>query len=113
MMYSLWSSSAAVTPPISALNPVPESALGTTSDRRSRTSSWVASSWGEVVGMTVIRAASPASLITGFATNWTPSCALRSETSPFRSLGEDPAGSSAAITSGPFEPGPNPSVLRS
>ena len=41
-MYSLWSSSAAVTPPISAVMPVPSSCRGTTSSRSRLTRSSVA-----------------------------------------------------------------------
>ena len=57
VMYSLWSSSAAVTPPTWAVMPVPPSASGTTSSRRCLTRSSVSSSCGEVVGITVTSAA--------------------------------------------------------
>ncbi len=64
-MYSLWSSSAAVTPPISAVIPVSPSSSGTTSSRRWVTRSSVSWSWGDPSGITVTIAASPASLICG------------------------------------------------
>ena len=68
---------------------------------------------GDPFGITLIIAASPASLITGSATNATPgSLRSRSASASMRACAEA-SGSSAAITSGPFVPGPKPSVLRS
>ena len=58
-MYSLWSSSAAVTPPTSTVMPEPPSGSGTTSSRSRLTRSSVSLSWGEPFGITVISAASP------------------------------------------------------
>ena len=70
-MNSDWSSSAAVTPPIWTSIAVPSNWPGTTSSRICLTRSSVASSCGEVFGITVIRAASPAWLIRGGTTNAT------------------------------------------
>ena len=112
-MNSLWSSSAAVTPPTSAVMPVPPNDCGTTSSRMRWTRSEVSLSCGEPFGITVTIAALPASLMRAGATNatsWSP----RSRCAKASTFGSaDASGSSAAITSGPLEPGPKPSVLRS
>jgi hypothetical protein len=65
------------------------------------------------LGTTVSIAASPASLIRGGATNATPGSLRRVWASESIFAFPDAFGSSAAITSGPFEPAPKPSVLRS
>ena len=113
-MYSLWSSSAAVTPPTLASTPLPASASGRTVSRRCLTRSSVASSWGEVVGVTVRIAALPDWLICGSAHEGdavfvAQLCARESIVASRAAR----SGSSAAITSGPLAPGPKPSLSRS
>ena len=112
-MYSLWSSSAAVTPPILAVTPLRPSSWGTVSSRSRLTRSSVSWSCGELFGITVIRAASPAELTRGFVTKATSESSRTlwaNESTAALSLGLD---MSAAITIGPLVPGPKPSVLRS
>ena len=112
-MKSLWSSSAAVTPPTSALIPVPPKVCGTRSSRTRWTSSSTPASCGEPFGITVSSAALPSSLMRVGVTKATAaslrSFSARASTFAF----PDGSGRSAAITSGPFDPGPKPSVLRS
>ena len=112
-MYSLWSSSAAVTPPTCAVTPVSPSCWGIVSSRSRLTRSEVASSWGELFGMTVTIAASLASLNVGSGTKAMSSSPRRLRANRSTAGLESGPGMSAAMTIGPLVPAPKPSVFRS
>src|ERR1700685_3300286 len=63
---------AAVSPPTSAVTPVPRTADGITDDRSTRTRFWVAAACGAVVGITTMTAAVPLGLNSGGEIEATP-----------------------------------------
>ena len=86
---------------------LPSSAAGRVSSRIVSSSSLVAASCGEVVGITVMIAMSPASLVTGASTDATPdwfSSAV--ETSSIVPSGILSPSVSRTTSSGPLVPGP-------
>jgi len=107
-MYSLWSSSAAVTPPTWASMPEPLRAVGTTSSRMWLTEVLRLLVLGRGRRIAVMSAASPVRLIRGPATNVIPGSWRRRSAKRGDPGLRDGPGSCAAITSGPFVPGPNP-----
>ncbi len=77
------------------------------------TSDSVARSWGPVVGITVARPAAPDGLETGSPTEATPLVWWSSSRRCWKPAAWGAVLVSATTTTGPFEPGPKPSAMRS
>ena len=108
------SSNTAVAPPTWAAAPVPRSASGSVLSRSRSTSSDVRESCGDVLGITLITAASRPGLSTAGATEATPAVSRAAfSTRASRARSSPPCGSSTASWSGPLKPGPKPSASRS
>jgi len=107
--------------PLPAVNPptcvsASGAAAGSTSVRSNSTRSWVAGSDGAVVGCTESRTTVPSSDTCGGVTAATPSAACTAFASSIAAGSVGPlsaSGYDAVTSSGPFAPGPKPSVSRS
>ena len=89
---------------------VPSTVAGSTSDRRWRTSWSVRSSCGDVVGLAVSTAVSPAGLKTGAVTAATPGSACSASWTRSTTAWSAGAGTSTTTWIGPLNPGPKPSA---